>query len=221
MSCKKYVPTSLKRCLWLNGRLFGSHLLTAYSVPLTTFWKASTCVNKKNWVMKMLAKLEASKRSFVSQLQNVFLEGISPGQRSDTHFSKKSAGASLVKAALRMRILAVLGIEVMACVTILARITRRPPPVERAYTQGGKLRNQAKGGMRAGSPVECSLRGQAARHSRSNKGKANARHQGENDRWAAWRHARQNGNKGQITIPIPGLGSRTPNPEPEEKRKEE
>ena len=44
-----------------------------------------------------------------------------------------------------MRILAVLGIEVTACVTILDRITRRPPPVERAYTQGGKHRNQAKG----------------------------------------------------------------------------
>ena len=48
-----------------------------------------------------------------------------------------------------MRILAVLGIEVTACVTILARISSPPPPpppaVERAYTQGGKRRNQAKG----------------------------------------------------------------------------
>ena len=35
------------------------------------------------------------------------------------------------------------------------------------------------------------------------------------------RPARQNGNKGQITIPILGLGSGTPNPEPKEKRKEE
>ena len=33
------------------------------------------------------------------------------------------------------------------------------------------------------------------------------------------RPARQNGNKGQITIPILGLGSRTPNPELEEKKK--
>ena len=33
------------------------------------------------------------------------------------------------------------------------------------------------------------------------------------------RPARQNGNKGQITIPIPGLGSRTPNPGPKEKKK--
>ena len=30
-----------------------------------------------------------------------------------------------------------------ACVTILDRITRRTPPVERAYTQGGRRRNQA------------------------------------------------------------------------------
>ena len=33
------------------------------------------------------------------------------------------------------------------------------------------------------------------------------------------RPARQNGNKGQITIPILGLGSRTPNPEPKEKKR--
>ena len=42
-----------------------------------------------------------------------------------------------------MRILAVFGIEVTACVTILDRITRRPPAVERAYTQGRKRQNQA------------------------------------------------------------------------------
>ena len=35
------------------------------------------------------------------------------------------------------------------------------------------------------------------------------------------RPARQNGKKGQITIPILGLRSRTPNLEPKEKRKEE
>ena len=72
--------------------------------------------------------------------------------------------------ALCMRILAVWGIEVTACVTILARNTRRPPPVERAYTQGGEAPKSSKEDMRAGPPAERSLRGQAARH------------QGENDR---------------------------------------
>ena len=73
-----------------------------------------------------------------------------------------------------MRILAVLGIEVTACVTILARITRRPPGLLSALThRAGSA--EIKGEMRAGPPAERSLRGQAARQSRSNKaGKANA-----------------------------------------------
>ena len=82
-----------------------------------------------------------------------------------------------------MRILAVLGIEVTACVTILARITRRPPARGALLHTGRKAPKSSKGEMRAGPPAERSLRGQAARQSRSNKeGKANARHQGENDR---------------------------------------
>ena len=82
-----------------------------------------------------------------------------------------------------MRILAVLGIEVTACVTILARITRRPPARGARLHTGREAPKSSKGEMRAGPPAERSLRGQAARQSRSNKaGKANARHQGENDR---------------------------------------
>ena len=82
-----------------------------------------------------------------------------------------------------MRILAVLGIEVTACVTILARITRHPPARGARLHTGQEAPKSSKGEMRAGPPAERSLRGQAARQSRSNKaGKANARHQGENDR---------------------------------------
>ena len=52
-----------------------------------------------------------------------------------------------------------------------------------------------------------------------------ARHQGKMideppvESFHTGRPACQNGNKGQITIPILGLGSRTPNPEPKEKEK--
>ena len=74
-----------------------------------------------------------------------------------------------------MRILAVLGIEVTACVTILARITRRPPARGARLHTGREAPKSSKGEMRAGPPAERSLRGQAARQSRSNKaGKANA-----------------------------------------------
>ena len=74
-----------------------------------------------------------------------------------------------------MRILAVLGIEVTACVNILARITRRPPAGGARLHTGREAPKLSKRGMRAGPPAERSLRGQAARQSRSNKaGKANA-----------------------------------------------
>ena len=69
-----------------------------------------------------------------------------------------------------MRILAVLGIEVTACVTILARKTRRPPACGARLHTGREAPKSSKGEMRAGPPAERSLRGQAARH------------QGENDR---------------------------------------
>ena len=74
-----------------------------------------------------------------------------------------------------MRILAVLGIEVAACVIILARITRRPPACGARLHTGREAPKSSKGEMRAGPPAERSLRGQAARQSRSIKaGKANA-----------------------------------------------
>ena len=118
-----------------------------------------------------------------------------------------------------MRILAVLGIEVTACVTILARITRRPPPVDRTYTQGGKRRNQAKGKGELG-------RLRSARSEDRRRAKAGAIKQERQMRairakmideppvecFHTGRPARQNRNKGQITIPILGLGSRTPTP---------
>ena len=106
-----------------------------------------------------------------------------------------------------------------ACVTILARITRLPPPVERTYTQGGKRRNQAKGKGELG-------RLRSARSEDRPRAKAGAIKQERQMRairakmideppvecFHTGRPARQNGNKGQITIPILGLGSRTPNP---------
>ena len=111
-----------------------------------------------------------------------------------------------------MRILAVLGIEVTACVTILARKTKRPPPVERAYTQGGKRRNQAKGKRELGRlrSAHSEDRPLATRGKMIDEPPVECFHTG--------RPARQNGNKVQITIPILGLGSRTPNSEPKEKK---
>ena len=58
-----------------------------------------------------------------------------------------------------MRILAVLGFEVMACVTILARITRRPPACGARLHTGREAPKSSKGEMRAGPPAERSLRG--------------------------------------------------------------
>ena len=69
-----------------------------------------------------------------------------------------------------MRISAALSIEVTACVTILARKTRRPPAGGARLHTGREAPKSSKEEMRAGPPAERSLQGQAARH------------QGENDR---------------------------------------
>ena len=66
-----------------------------------------------------------------------------------------------------MRILAVLGIEVTVCVTILDRITRRPPARgARLHTEREAPKSSIRS-VRAWPPEERSLRGQAARNSRS------------------------------------------------------
>ena len=106
-----------------------------------------------------------------------------------------------------------LGHEVTACVTILAGKTRRPPACGPRLHTGREAPKSSRGEMRDGPPADRSLRGQAARH----RGKmideppVECFHTG--------RSAHQSGNKGQITIPILGIGSRTPNPEPKEKKK--
>ena len=59
-------------------------------------------------------------------------------------------------AALRMRILVVLGIEMVACVTILARVTRRPPARGARLHTGREAPKSSKREMRAGPPPRTS-----------------------------------------------------------------
>ena len=63
--------------------------------------------------------------------------------------------------------LGVLGIEVTACVTILDRITRRPPARGARLHTGREAPKSSIRAMQDGPPTERSLRGQAVRHSRS------------------------------------------------------
>ena len=53
-----------------------------------------------------------------------------------------------------MRILAVLGIEVTACVTVLDRITGRPPRPWSAFHTGREAPKSSIREMRAGPPTE-------------------------------------------------------------------
>ena len=87
-----------------------------------------------------------------------------------------------------MRILAVLGIEVMACVTILTRITRRPPARGARLHTGREAPKSSKGEMRA-EPLR-SARSEDGPRAITGTDTAEiisgpawaVRHQGENDR---------------------------------------
>ena len=98
----------------------------------------------------------------------------------------------------------------------------------------GPLGLRAKSGQRqiiTGPPAERSLQGRAVRHNRNRYSRNNkrtrlaARHQGKMvdeppvECFHTGRPARQNGNKGQITIPILGQGSRRQTPSRKKKRK--
>ena len=114
-----------------------------------------------------------------------------------------------------MRILAVLGIEMTTCVTILARKTSPPPPPSRPWSapthRAGSAEIKEKGKWELG-------RLRSARSEDSPRAKAGAIKQESHMRairakmideppvecFHAGQPARQNGNKGQITIQILG-----------------